>query len=162
MNAGPPVIASREGFVAALRWGFETAFAQGARRIVCVDADFAPWSLDDPAVLEGLTAWLRLPQRRLVLLARSYDEVPRRWPRFTAWRSDWAHAVEAWQPPLELASDLPTLLVSDQAVCVHLIDTLQWRGQASSDSRLARLWCEQVDVLLQRSEPAFGVSTLGL
>ncbi|HSM23007.1 MAG TPA: hypothetical protein VK876_12460, partial [Rubrivivax sp.] len=61
-----PLIDTRAGWQAALRWGFETAIQRGARRITCVDPDFETWPLDDPALLAGLTAWLRLPQRRLV------------------------------------------------------------------------------------------------
>lgn len=166
MNDDPkptvPTIDSRSGFAAALQWGFQTAFDQGARRIVCSSPDFADWPFDDPALLQGLTAWLKRPQRRLQLLARSYDEVPRRYPRFNAWRVDWAHAIEGYVAPEELAADLPTVLVSDGAVSVHLIDALRWRGRVEHDERRARLWCDELDVVLQRSERGFATSTLGL
>ncbi len=162
MNPAPPPIDSPASFAAALRWGFDAAFAQPARRIVCVDGDFAAWPLDAPALLEGLTAWLRLPQRRLVLLARSYDEVPRRWPRFTAWRRDWVHAVEAWQPPDDLAADLPTLLLADTTLSVQLLDALRWRGRSCTDAREIHPWSEHIDALLQQSSPAFSAETLGL
>ena len=59
-----PDIDTRAGFIAAIRWGFDTAFAQSARRIVCVDATFAEWPLDDAGLLQGLTTWLKRPQRR--------------------------------------------------------------------------------------------------
>lgn len=160
--ATAPAIDSRGGFAAALNWGFGAAFEQGARRIVCCSAEFADWPFDEPALLRGLTAWLKRPQRRLQLLARSYDELPRRCPRFNAWRADWAHAIEAWVAPEELAAELPTVLVSDGTVSVHLIDALHWRGRAERDERRARQWCEQLDVVLQRSEPGFAVNTLGL
>jgi hypothetical protein len=157
-----PAIDSRAGFQAALRWGFEQALAASARRIVCSDTDFAEWPLDDAALLQSLGAWLRLPQRRLVLLAHSYDEVPRRWPRFTAWRADWAHALDTWLAPQDPALALPTLLVADATVSVHLIDAAHWRGRASLDQRRAHQWCEELDVVLQRSERGFPVNTLGL
>jgi hypothetical protein len=158
----PPPIDSQASFVAALRWGFDAAFAQPVRRIVCVDGDFAAWPLDEPVLLDALTTWLRLPQRRLVLLARSYDEVPRRSPRFTAWRRDWAHTVEAWQPPDDLAADLPTLLLADTLLSVQLLDALRWRGRTCSNAREIRPWSEQIDALLQQSSPAFSIGTLGL
>ncbi|MBK7518258.1 MAG: hypothetical protein IPI51_22290 [Betaproteobacteria bacterium] len=119
MSQDLPLIDSRAAWQAALRWGFETALQRGARRITCVDASFETWPLDDPALLQDLTAWLRLPLRRLVLLARRYDEVPRRFPRFTAWRRDFGHAIEPWQAPEELASDLPNLLLDDGPVGVQ-------------------------------------------
>jgi hypothetical protein len=157
-----PIIDSRESFAGALRWGFETAAAEGARCITCVDPSFEHWPLDDPALLQVLTAWARLPQRRLVLLAARYDEVPRRQPRFTAWRRDWAHVVTALQAPEEFAAELPTLLLDDRKHSVTLIDPLNWRGRAAVDVRARLLLQEKVDVVLQRSEAGFAVTTLGL
>lgn len=157
-----PAIDTRAAWQAAVMWGLDAAVARGARRITCVDPGFENWPLDDPALLQRLTAWLRLPLRRLVMLARHYDEVPRRLPRFTAWRRDFAHAIDAWQAPLELSQDLPSLLVDDGPICVQLIDDVRWRGRAMVDQRAATLWRERIDVVLQRSEPAFAVSTLGL
>ncbi len=158
----PPAIDSRAGFRAALLWGFRSAFADGARRIVCADAAFAEWPLEDAGLLAGLTAWLKRPQRQLVLLAAHYDELPRRCPRFAAWRADWAHAVAAWQAPPDLSADLPCVLVSDGAVSVHLIDPVHWRGRASRDERVAHEWRDGLDAVLQRCEPGWAVRTLGL
>ena len=157
-----PLIDARESFTAALRWGFETAIANGARCISCADPTFETWPLDDAELLQRLTAWLRLPQRRLVLLAANYDAVPRRLPRFTGWRRDWAHAIQAWQAPQEFALEVPTLLLDDRSVSVHLLDPLHWRGRAAVDARLRLQWQERIDVVLQRSEAAFAVTTLGL
>ena len=157
-----PTIDSREGFAAALRWGFERAIADGARSITAVDPTFEHWPLDEPHLLQALTAWMRLPQRRLVLLAARYDEVPRRQPRFTAWRRDWAHAMTVLQAPQEFVEKLPTVLLDDRRVSVSLLDPLNWRGRTSLALRTRLHWQEQIDVVLQRSEPAFAVTTLGL
>lgn len=158
----PPTIAGRDDVAAALRWGFERAIADGARGITAVDPGFEAWPLDDPALLQALTAWLRLPQRRLQLLAARYDEVPRRLPRFTAWRRDWAHAMTVLQAPPEFADKLPTLLLDDRRVSVNIVDPVLGRGRCSLELRTRLHWWEQVDVVLQRSEPAFAVTTLGL
>jgi len=158
----PPRIVSRESFADAIGWGFDSAIADGARCITCVDPDFELWPLDDPGLLTRLTAWLGLPQRRLWLLAARYDDVPRRLPRFTTWRRDWAHAVQPMQCPQEFAADLPSVLVDEHAVSVQLIDAVHWRGRADRDVRTRLLWQERIDVVLQRSEPAFAVNTLGL
>ena len=162
MNLPPPLIESSETFGAALRWGFDAAAAQGARVITCADPDFEGWPLDDPALLQGLSDWIRLPQRQLVLLAASYDGVPQRLPRFAAWRRNWSHAVQALQALPEFALDLPTLLIDDVSVSVQLVDRLQWRGLAAADGRKRWLLQEKLDVVLQRSEPGFPISTLGL
>lgn len=162
MNTPAPVIDTRDSFAAALRWGFEHALSEGARHLVLVDPSFEHWPLDDVRVLQTLTQWARLPLRQLTLLAARYDEVPRRQPRFTAWRKDWAHVVQALQAPAEFAADLPTLLLDDRLLSVHLIDVVNWRGRAALDARVRLLWQEKVDVVLQRSEPAFAATTLGL
>jgi hypothetical protein len=158
----PPSITSKADFAEAVSWALHTSVAAGARRIVWVDADFADWPLDDPALLEALTAWLRLPARRLVLLARDYAGVPRQHPRFVAWRRTWSHAIEAWTPADGAAGDLPVLVLDDGAVSVHVIDPQRWRGRAQVDPRATRLWRDEVDALLQRCETAFPVNTLGL
>lgn len=157
-----PKIDSRVGFDAALRWAFAAAFAREARRIVCVDADFADWSLGEAALIDGLTKWIRLPQRRLVLLAAHYDEMPRRHPRFVSWRVDWAHAVDAWSPAEGLAIELPTLLLDDDDLVLRVADHVHWRGRAEFDRRDARAWREEIDAVLQRSEAAFPAYRLGL
>lgn len=117
----PPVIDSLAGFRSAVVWGVNKAVAQGARRIVCVDAEFVLWPWDDAELLQVLSTWLRHPQRRLEFLARDYEEMPRRFPRFMTWRRDWTHAVNYWQAPEELAAALPCVLVSDGAVSVKLL-----------------------------------------
>ena len=160
--AAPGVIDSLSGWQTALRWGFAQATLQGARRILVCDEHLGDWPLDEPPLLDTLTAWARLPQRRLVLLVRRWDEVPRRHPRFTTWRRDWDHALEAWTPADEAPRELPTVLTSDTGVCVQLADRLRWRGQAAVDARRARLCIESIDAVLQRSERAFAVKTLGL
>lgn len=161
-STAPPAIDSRSSYAAALAWGFETAIGLGARRIVCADSDFTVWPWDDAATLDRLTAWLRLPQRSLMLLARDFDAVPRCHPRFNAWRRDWSHAISGWQVPADWPHELPTLLVADRAVSVHLIDRVHWRGRAQADEGAAQVWRVNLDVVLQRSEPAFAVRTLGL
>ena len=158
----PPVVDSPASFASALQWGFARAIDRGARRIVAVDADFAAWPLDDPALLERLGAWLRRPQRELVLLAATFDEMPRRHPRFVAWRQPRAHAIPGWQAPDDLDVPLPTLLLDDGPLLVRLIDPARWRGRASLDARAAKLQRDEIDALLQRSEPAFPANQLGL
>ena len=159
-----PVIDSRSGFAAAIQWGFARAMREGgrSRRIVCVDRDFAEWPLDEPALLDSLTVWLKGAQRRLVLMAASFDEVPRRHPRFVAWRQHFAHSVFPHEAPDDVAAVLPTLLLDDEGTMVRLIDPVHWRGRAGIDARSSLPWREQIDALLQRSEAAFPVQSLGL
>ncbi len=161
-DTAAPTIDSRPSWLAALPWGVQTATARGARSITCVDVDFAEWPLNDPALLQALTPWLRLPQRRLVLLAAEFAAIPRRHPRFVAWRRDWAHAIDTLRAPEELAKGLPCALLDDRDLSVQLLDPVHWKGRAALDARTAHLLREQIDVVLQRSEVSFPVNTLGL
>lgn len=162
MTLSAPLIDTRDSFAAALRWGFDHALTEASRSLLMVDPTFEHWPLDDAGVLQTLTQWARLPGRQLCLLAARYDEVPRRQPRFTAWRRDWAHVIHAVQAPQEFAADLPSVLLDDRKLSVHLIDAVNWRGRAALDARARLLWQEKIDVVLQRSEPAFAATTLGL
>jgi hypothetical protein len=156
-----PKINSRAAFAEAVQWGVATAVERGARRLWFTDPHFADWPLDDVTLLDTLTGWLRLPQRRLVLLAEGYDEVVRLKPRFVAWRRHWAHALEAWAPQ-DLPADLPTWLLDDGPVCVALADRVHWRGRCALDPSQAQRRRQEIDAVLQRSEPAFPVNQLGL
>lgn len=159
--ASPPPIGSREQFQTAVQWGVQAALARQARRLFFVDTDFAHWPLGQPELLASLQAWLKLPQRRLLLLAAHYDEMPRQHPRFVAWRRDWAHTIDAYIAPAECLP-LPCGLVDDGPVCVQRFAGPTWRGRAEADAREARRWREDIDAILQRSEPGFPVQTLGL
>jgi hypothetical protein len=118
-------------------------------------------ALADELLSKALTAWLRLPQRRLVLLAAGYDEFPRLHPRFVAWRRDWAHAVEAFAPA-EPGIEVPSWLVDDGPVVLELRDAERFCGHAVCDARAARRIRDETDALLQRCEAGFAPTVLGL
>lgn len=158
----PPAIDTRTSWVQALLWGFDAAMEAGARQIVCVDPDFAHWPLDDAALHSALAGWLRRPQRRLVLLAAHFDEVPRRHPRFMRWRRDWAHALSPLVVPEDMAAGLPQRLVDDGAVSVQLFDPTHWRGRAARDARTAQALRLDTDAFLQHAGPALSLNVLGL
>lgn len=157
----PAAIDTRAAWLEAVDWALQAALARRARQLWLVDPDFAAWPLGEPAFLVRLQAFVRQPQRQLVLLAQHFDEVPRRHPRFVAWRRDWAHAVSAWAVP-EGGPPLPSLLLDDGPVCLQRLALQPLRARASLDAAEVRRWREQLDVLLQQCEPAFPVRTLGL
>lgn len=159
---GPPDgIDTRTAWLGAVDWALQAALARRARQVWLVDPDFTDWPLGEPSFLAHLQAFVRQPQRQLVLLAQHFGEVPRRHPRFVSWRRDWAHAVTAWAAPEEGPS-LPGLLVDDGPVCLRRWSLQPLRARALLDAEEAARWREQLDVLLQQCEPAFPVQTLGL
>ena len=158
--AGSALIDGRSAFTEALRQALGQAAHGRVRELCLVDADFEAWPLDDPLVLGALTAWARLPKRQLLMIASRFDDLPRRCPRFTAWRRDWAHVVECRATEVE-ASQVPALLLAGEH-SLHLADRLQWRGHWLADDSEIRAWREVVDVLVQRSEVDFPANVLGL
>lgn len=153
-------IDGRTAFRDALRRALALAARDGVRELTLVDASYEGWPLDDAPVLAALGAWARLPSRRLLMVAGRFDSMPRLFPRFTAWRGDWAHVVECRQTDVE-PSQIPTLLLAGPA-SLHLADAQRWRGHWLTTQREIDDWREVVDVLVQRSEPGFAVNTLGL
>jgi hypothetical protein len=163
-DSTPPVrgaaIDGRSDFTRAVQRSLADALRRRERELCIVDPDFETWPLEDAQVIETLTAWARLPQRRLLMVASRFDAIAARFSRFTAWRGTFAHVVEAFVTEIE-PSQVPTLLLAGPA-SLMLADRLHWRGHALSDDKEVADWREVVDVLLQRSEPGFGANTLGL
>ena len=157
---GKALIDGRSDFTAAVRTALSEAARERARELCFVDADFDAWPLDDGAVLSALAAWARLPKRRLLVIAGRFDDVPRRFPQFTAWRRTWAHLIECRATDVE-ASQIPTLLLAGPH-SLQLADRLQWRGHWLADDSEISAWREVVDALVQRSEVDFPANTLGL
>lgn len=154
------LIDGRSEFTQAVRRSLAQAYRQRERELCLVDTNFEIWPLDDVEVQSTLSAWARLPQRRLLMVGSTFDMIPRLFSRFTAWRGTFAHVVEAFATEVE-PSQVPTLLLAGPS-SLMLADRLRWRGHALGTDKEVADWREVVDVLLQRSEPGFGANTLGL
>ena len=76
IDTPPPLIDSRPAFHEGLRWLVAQATLHTTRTLWLVDRDFADWPLGDAAFIGALAGWLRLPQRRLVMVAASFEAVP--------------------------------------------------------------------------------------
>lgn len=161
--SGPlPGISSRAEFAAAVQWFTDTAIGRGARTIWWLDRDFSDWPLDEPAVLDSLAPWLRLPQRRLVMIAADWSRVRPDHARFCAWRVPWSHAVETLRAQEDDAAEIGSVLFDDGPTSLQLLDRDRWRGRCSVDPVDAHLLRERFDALAQRSTPDFPVTLLGL
>lgn len=146
---------------AALRTALLQAAANGEPRIDLVDDDFSAWPLDDADVLDALTAWARGPHRHLVLLARGFDDVVRRHPRFTAWRRHFAHVIECRAAPDVDRSEFPLLLLTSREG-VHAGSGPRFAGRWLDEEADRRTWRGVVEAITQRSEAAFPAHPLGL
>ena len=113
-------------------------------------------------MIDALGAWLRRPLRRLVLLSGGYEALERAHPRFSEWRRDWTHAIDARTPTDVDASALPTLLVDDGPVVLELWEREPPTGRAATDAHAARAARLRIDAALQRSAAAWPLRPLGI
>lgn len=155
------LISSRSEFHDALRTAFADAAAQGCREIWLCDIDYADWPLNEPGVIESLTEWARA-YRKLTVIAQHFDDVARRHARWVAWRRNWSHMVEC-RANVELeAGKMPTMMLAPGLLTVRLVDPVRYRGSLSRNPADAVHARELIDAVLQRSEEAFPVTSLGL
>ncbi len=154
-------ITTRGEYHQALRDAFAQAAAQRSREIFMCDEHFADWPLNEAGVVESFVQWAS-PQRKLTVLARSFDEIARLHPRWVAWRRTWAHAVECRANHELESGQLPTLLLIPGLLTLKLVDTAQYRGSVSRHAGDAVLARELLDSVLERSEEAFPATQLGL
>ena len=152
---------SMAAFRERVREAVDEAVARRARQLALVDPDFAEWPLDQPAMLEGLTRFVQLPERRVVLIGRQFDSVQRQFPRFVRWRRTFAHAVQPLAP-VDDGVELPTVLLADRSFALRVLERVRWRGRVVTEARAARLLADEIDAFAQRCEPAFAATTLGL
>ncbi|GAB4037826.1 MAG: hypothetical protein Fur0014_05960 [Rubrivivax sp.] len=158
----PVEITNPREFHAAVLEATQAAIAREARTLLWVDPDFEAWPLGEAALLDALTAWLRRPGRRLVLLAARWDRLERAHPRFVQWRPTWSHAVEAREPSDEKAQALPTLLLDDGPIVLELWERDPLRGRAGRDPLAAATARDRIDATLQHASAGWPVKPLGL
>ena len=155
------LIISRGEFQAALRVAFGEAASAGSRQLWLCDEDFADWPLGEKAVVDDLSRWAA-SSRRITLIARSFDELARRHPRFVTWRRDWAHIVSCRANTEVGTGEVPSLMIASGSSSVRLSDPVHHRGRWSREPADELRCKEQIDAILQRSVESFPASTTGL
>lgn len=155
-------VATRADFQSAVRGFIGAAQAANVKQLWWVSPDFADWPLDEPAVLDALTQWARMPGAHLHWVGHDFERVRRTMPRLTRWRQNFSHVLSCRCPDEVPGSDLPTLLVADHAAVLRVLDLERMRGWVSHEAVDVHRAREQIDVILQRSTEAFPAGTLGL
>ncbi len=158
---GAGVIDSEAAVAQAVWAGIDQARQQGLREITLCDPHFAFWPLSQERVLSALTAFVKLPGRRLVLVAQGYDHLRRRHPRFLRWRAVWGHAVTplCFQDP---SAELPSVLLADRAYALRLQAPDVWSGAWVTDRQRLIALVEQVAMWRQQSHPDLPINLTGL
>ena len=154
-------IDSRSEFHQAIREGFAEMARVGCREAWISDEDFADWPLNERAVIESLTLWA-MSHRKLVVVARQYDEVVRRHARWAEWRRQWSHVVECRAFQDAEIGQIPTLLLAGDLFAVRLVDAARYRGAMSREAGDLLRFRELIDAVSQRSVESFPPTILGL
>lgn len=163
MDSSRPLnaIDGRQAFTDAIRALLLQLPELAPREVWMIDAAFDGWPLDEPAVLDALTAWLRLAGRQLNIVANDFSAVQQRFPRFGNWRKPRVHALQAWQPTPEDRLPLTAQLLASSAA-IELLDATHWRARKVSDRADLRSLNENAGTLLRRCQSAWPVTTVGL
>ena len=150
----------REAFRQNVRDALACAAREGWREIILSDADFHDWPLGERAVVDSLNAWAKTG-RKLVMLAKSYDEVTRTHPRFVNWRRTWSHIIEcrrcATVDPLILPSALWT-----SGWVLRRLDPERSTGVCTVIPERKLALRESIEEWLRQSSAGFPATTLGL
>lgn len=161
MPAADTLITNRSEFVLALRSALGEAARAGSRELWWCDENFAEWPIGEREVVEQLAQWAS-SNRRLTVVARGFDEVARRHPRWVEWRRNWSHIVSC-RANIEIATgEFPTLLLAAGTVSLRLSDAVRHRGRLDHGAAEAVYCRELIDAVLQRSEEAFSATITGL
>jgi hypothetical protein len=150
----------RTEFGDLIRRAFRAAAAQGWREIVICDADFDDWPLGERAVSDALGAWSRTG-RKLTMIAKSYDVVIRRHPRFVTWRRTWSHIVECRAIASGQSESIPSAIWTPGWV-FERVDLERSAGYSGSEPSRRVALRECLNERLLKSSPAFPATTLGL
>ena len=150
----------RNDFRQLVRDALAAAARDGWREIVLSDADFADWPFGERAVAESLQAWSGAG-RRMVLLARHYDEVRRQHARFVQWRVTWSHIVVPMACPAADALELPSAIWGP-GWALERLDPLRCNGYCGNEAERRVLLRERLDEWLAKASPGFPATTLGL
>lgn len=154
-------VSSRSDFIVLAHDLLSALSEASGRDVTLVDVDFSVWPLDEIPVVDALTRWIQLPRRRLHLIGARFDVVERRQPRFAAWRKPFSHAIQCMTPSDLDPSDVPAVLLLDTGY-LELLDREHWQARWTTERREWILQRERIDALMQRCEPAWPVTVLGL
>lgn len=150
----------RAEFGDLIRRAFKAAENQGWREIIICDGNFEDWPLGERAVTSALAAWSRTG-RKLTMIARNYDSVTRRHPRFVTWRQTWSHIVECRGSASGPSETIPSAMWTPGWVFERL-DLERSAGYCGYEAARRVALKEGLNERLLKSIPAFPATTLGL
>jgi hypothetical protein len=149
-------------FIDRVRAAMAMAAAQPSALWLC-DSDFGRWPMGERSVMEAFHQWgLASRVATCTLVAATLDEIPRKHPRWVAWRGTWSHRVKCYLADPDQASSLAPTFILEGQVGLRLLDPVSGRGLWSRKPADLHEWRQEGDVILQRCSEALPPTTLGL
>lgn len=162
--AGPALpegrLLGRLAFADTVRAALAAAAVEGWSLLVLADDDFSDWPLGERAVIHSLNGWAH-QGRRLRLLARDFQPLRLRQPRFVQWRTTWAHLIEAHAVPQASVQEIPSVIWSP-AWTLERLDPVRSNCVAERGAERRVALRERLDDWWAKGRPAFAPTTLGL
>ena len=122
---------------------------------------YEDWPLDEVDVVQGLRSWALARRRSCVrMLARSYRDFPRDFPRFARWRLDCGYVIECRELPPSIEAPSEGLWLRERAV-LALPAQRQRRSLILRGAR-AQVSQEAFEQAWELAEPGFAPDVLGL
>ena len=143
-----------------MRQAFRAAAIHGWREIIVCDTGFEDWPLGERAVTDALGDWSRAG-RKFTMIAKNYDAVTRRHPRFVTWRRTWSHIVECRASPFRPGESLPSAMWTPGWI-FERVDLERSIGYSGHDAARRVALRECLNERLLKSVPSFPATTLGL
>lgn len=150
----------RADFQRLVRESLACAASEGWPELILADAHFADWPLGERSTEASLLAWSK-SGRRIVLLARRFDELVRRHPRFVSWRRRWSPIIECRACRQADPLEFPSAIWSPRWVLQRL-DPERCTGITGSEPARRLALRELLLEWQHRSTPSFPADTLGL
>lgn len=150
----------RTEFGDLIRSAFRAAALQGWREIIICDAGFDDWPLGERAVTDALGDWSRTG-RKLTMIAKNYDAVVRRHPRFVTWRRTWSHIVDCRAIASGQGDSLPSALWSP-VWAFERVDLERSAGYCGYEASRRVALKENLNERILKSVASFPATTLGL
>jgi hypothetical protein len=134
--------------------------------LFCLDQDFSHWPLGEAGCVAALSQWVQgHPRAQCTMMASDWSRVAAQHPRWVSWRAPWGHRVLCRSPQPDeggCTQEIHALIVLRGVLGLQVLDSERCIAVWSRKPQVLSRWWQQGDVILQRSQDAMPITTLGL
>jgi hypothetical protein len=154
-------IETKSSFRAGVLWGLEQAVKNRAFEIWAMDPDFADWPLEQDETLSLLTAFVKMPTRRITFVCETDRAMLLGMPKFVAWRRTWSHTCRMMAPG-GAKEAVPTVFLVDAAWGIQGVSDEPFKAIVRSRPTELSIFRDAVASHLKGCHEAFSQAILGV